>query len=147
MRPRLLTRMPLSFAQARMPLLRRRAAGGARSLARTVWPSGASEFDEWRELPTECEGVLAAQIDFILPAIETELEGLVCRTSVKIVFKRDRNPRSHMTPRFAGDSLSAPGKYIGAEKRLTRHSPHLCRRSRLPYSVAFCKAPESPRTH
>src|SRR5215472_2966566 len=52
-------------------------------------------FDEGRELPAERPGVLLIQIDLVLRAAQPEPHRLVCRTSVKIVFKRDSYPRCH----------------------------------------------------
>jgi hypothetical protein len=51
---------------------------------------------ERRQLSAKCAGVLGVQVDLVLNAAEAEPQGLVCRTSNKVVFERHRRLGCHL---------------------------------------------------
>jgi hypothetical protein len=55
-------------------------------------------LDERRQPLAELPGVLAAQVDLILRAVQPEANRLIRRTAVKIIFYDDDFPAYHPRP-------------------------------------------------
>jgi hypothetical protein len=89
-RPRSLTAMPWSFAQARISPLRWRAGRAARRSVELNSPRLAGMLEERCELLAEGDGVLGAEVDLIVRATEAEPYGLIGWAAVKVVLPSRR---------------------------------------------------------